>query len=377
MKKVVSLVFNNFKNDTRVLKECQTLQKEGYYVQVVALHEGNLPIKERTWGVMVNRIHLRTRCLPKNLFGQLIKYFELNLKAGLFYQKTDIIHCNDLGPLPIAVLMKLFSVGRIKIVYDAHELETEVCGMSRIRKILSKVLEKLLIYYIDSIIVVSDSIAEWYKNQYNLRNIHVIKNVPYRVDRKSEHSNILKETFYMQDNEILYVYQGALGNGRGIEILLNVFSKVDEKKHIVFMGYGDLEDTIKKYENKFSNIHFHPAVKPEEIMSYAKSADVGICLIENICLSYFYSLPNKLFEYIASGLPVIVSNFPEMGKIVDENKCGWKISVDEASLIDLIESISNEDIKEKRDNVLLNCRSKFDWHQEERNLLKVYSHLRQ
>ena len=184
-------------------------------------------------------------------------------------------------------------------------------------------------------------------------------------------SNVLKEKCTIRDDEILFIYQGLLDNGRGIKILLSAFSKVDRKKHIVFMGYGILENVIKEYENNFSNIHFQPAVKPDKVIIYTKSADVGISLIENTCLSYQYSLPNKMFEYILSGLPLIVSDFPDMGEIIDNYKCGWKIVINEESIIELIENISRESVEEKRNNVL-KCRDIFDWRKEEKNLLKAY-----
>ena len=140
------------------------------------------------------------------------------------------------------------------------------------------------------------------------------------------------------------------------------------------MGYGILESLIKEFEKNSSNMHFHPAVTPEDVIPYTQSADVGISLIENICLSYFYSLPNKVFEYLMSGLPLIVSDFPDMGKIVEESKCGWKVPVNENSLIELIEKLSKEDIQEKRANVL-RCRNNYSWENEVKKLVRIYHNL--
>ena len=137
------------------------------------------------------------------------------------------------------------------------------------------------------------------------------------------------------------------------------------------MGRGPLEKDIKQYEKEFPNIHFHGAVKPEEVLCYTSSADIGVSLIENTCLSYYYSLPNKVFEYLLSGVPIIVSDFPEMGKLVDENNCGWKIRVDSDALFKLIGKISHKDIFEKKNNVL-KCKDNYGWHKEEETLLKIY-----
>lgn len=367
---------SSFKYESRILKETKSLVHSGLINKVIIAgiweagydeHE-ELDNKRVLW-----RVSLKTQVLPGGSSWKVLQHIEWAFKIFFKLRKEGIkfVHCHSLSTLPIAVLFKIFA--QSKVIYDAHELETER-GMHGIRQRVSKLLERLLINYADRIIVVSNSIAEWYQNQYGLEKIHIIKNFPYQENYSSKSNHILKDTFKIQDNEILYIYHGGLSNGRSIEILLDVFSKVNRKKHIVFMGYGELEDTVKKYEKNFPNIHFHPAVKPGDIISYAKGADVGICMIENISLSYYYSLPNKLFEYIVSGLPVIVSDFPDMGKIIDKYKCGWKSLVNEQALIDTIEKISSEEIKDKIKGVL-KCKDYFVWDSEEKKLLNIYDSL--
>ena len=235
-------------------------------------------------------------------------------------------------------------------------------------------IERLLVHKADAVVVVSNSIAEWYRKEYGLKDVKVIRNVPERKSVKSSKSIGLRKKFNIHNDEILYICQGALDEDRGIEILLHVFSGLNGGKHIVFMGYGSLDDKIREYGMRFPNIHFQPAVRPDEVLAYDSSADVGISLIENTCLSYLYSLPNKIFEYIHSGLPLIVSNFPEMGKIVDENECGWKIPVDEDSVKELIANISKEEVKLKKENVL-RCKDDFQWEKEEEKLVRLYENL--
>lgn len=367
---------SSFKYESRILKETKSIASSGVVDKVIiaAIWESGLEEYEKLdKKIEVWRIPLKTRILPGGALVKAFQHIELTFKILSRFRKAGIkyVQCHSLSTLPIAVLFKIFA--RSKIVYDAHELETEK-GKRGIRQITSKLLERLLIHYTDSIIVVSDSIAEWYKNQYGLQKVNVIKNFPHEQNYSIERTNILKETFNLQDDDVLYIYQGALSNGRSIKILLDAFSKIDKKKHVVFMGYGDLEGIIKKYENNFSNIHFHPAVKPGDVTSYARSADVGICLIENVCLSYYFSLPNKLFEYVVSGLPVIASDFPDMGKIIDEHECGWKVPVSEKALIDLIEDLSIEEIEEKRKNAL-KCKGNFVWDREKDKLVQIYANL--
>ena len=362
------------KHESRILRETKSLSASGLFdkVYIAGIWESKLEehvkldSKREVW-----RVPLKTHNFSNGLIGKTIKYIEWQLRVFFKFKKENIafINCHCLSVLPIGVLFKLLI--KSKLIYDTHELETEVIGSLGVKGKIDKLIEKLSIPFVDNIFVVSDSIAKWYKNQYGLKEVHVIRNVPVRQDIRSENLTLLKAKFNISENELLFIYQGLLSEGRGIEILLNAFSKVDKKKHVVFMGFGVLTGMIKEYENNFSNIHLHPPVKPEEVIPYTTSADVGISLIENICLSYYYSLPNKVFEYILSGLAIIVSDFPDMGKIVDEYGCGWKVGVYEKSVIDLINNISVEDVRKKKNNALINKKN-FEWDKEEEKLLKVY-----
>jgi glycosyltransferase involved in cell wall biosynthesis len=367
---------SNFKHESRVLRETKSIVESGLIdkIFIAGLWEPDVKeLEEIDDKRVVWRIPLKTRNLRKDLLSQMIKYMEWVGKISLRFRNEQITHinCHGLSSLPIGTLFKLFK--RSKLIYDPHELETEANGLSGTRKKLSKFLEKLLISYSDSIIVVNNSIAEWYKSKYSVKKVHVVKNVPYHYNYGMQIicSNVLKEKFEIKGDETLFIYQGGLSKGRGIQIILDAFTKVNRKKHIVFMGRGPLEEVIKEYEKQFSNVHLHPAVKPEEVLRYTSSADIGVSLIENTCLSYYYSLPNKVFEYLLSGVPMIVSDFPEMGKFVDENNCGWKVSVDSGALLKLIERISREDIIEKK-NKVLKCKTNYGWHKEEETLLRIY-----
>jgi len=140
------------------------------------------------------------------------------------------------------------------------------------------------------------------------------------------------------------------------------------------MGYGELEKIIKEYEGKYSNIHFQPAVKPEQVILYTRSADVGLAVFKNACLSYYYSLPNKLFEYILSGIPLIVSDFPEMAKFVDDKLCGWKVIPEDGALYDLIANITLDDAQIKKMNVR-KIMNNYEWGFEGNTLLSLYKKL--
>lgn len=140
------------------------------------------------------------------------------------------------------------------------------------------------------------------------------------------------------------------------------------------MGYGELVEKVAEYEKNYSNIHYHPAVKPDEVVSYTSSADIGVHLIANTCLNHYYCLPNKIWEYLNAGLPIIVSDFPELSKVVDQCQCGWKCEPTVDNAVRLIEQIADNSISEKR-KYAIEAMNYFGWHLEEPTLLSVYKQL--
>ncbi|MCB0355410.1 MAG: glycosyltransferase, partial [Bdellovibrionales bacterium] len=125
-RKVLSFVLNDFSHDIRVLKEAKSLQSSGYEVIVLALGDPNVSLPRQVNGLPVERLNLKLKnILPAKLFFQVLKYGEIIVKSLPHCLNADIVHCHDFEPLPIAILAKGLRFGRLKIVYDAHELEVE------------------------------------------------------------------------------------------------------------------------------------------------------------------------------------------------------------------------------------------------------------
>jgi glycosyltransferase involved in cell wall biosynthesis len=374
MKKVISIVLNNFKNDSRVLKTNISLQNSGYDVEVVALWEENLKERDIVQSIPVHRVKLKSKNWSKNSLVQLIKYFEFLYRITKEYKNSDILHCNDLNALPIGVIVKRFYNRDIKIVYDAHEYETEINGLSGIQKRLTKILEKYLIRYVDKTITVSEAIADEYVRLYDIKRPSLVLNTP--PYKKIEKRDIFRDSLGIDKEDTIFLYQGGLSGGRGIEILIDTFRLLDESSVVVFMGYGELEEDIRGASKEYNNIYFHKAVSPDILLEYTCSADFGISTIEDSCLSYRYCLPNKVFEYLMAELPVIVSNLYEMRRLVEKNSIG--VVAKENTPQGLKEAIERA-VKLDRQELDMNIKRVkeiYNWEEQERVLLDVYKNLK-
>jgi glycosyltransferase involved in cell wall biosynthesis len=340
----------------------------------VALHEEPLPEYEKVENFSVHRIKLKTRNWSKHTLVQVIKYIEFLFLAIRKYRKICIFHCNDLGALPVGVLIKLFFNKAAKVIYDAHEYETERDGLSGLEKHLTRWLEARLIKQVDRVLTVSDSIADEYARLYGIDKPNLVLNcLPYLEVQKQDR---FRETFNISEDQTIFLYQGGLSRGRGIELLLQAFSGLlPITSVIVFMGYGPLEQNIKAYAGKYPNIYFHPAVSQDVLLNYTASADYGVLFYENTCLNHYYCSPNKIFEYLMAGIPVLTANLFEMKRLVEEYQVG--IVASENTLQGLqwaVEQADNLNYQELVGNVHA-ARRIFNWEAQEKILLKMYREL--
>jgi glycosyltransferase involved in cell wall biosynthesis len=337
MKKVLHLSHTNIKYDSRILKEIHALDASGYDVTAIGVDasEGvcdssmSDALKIYAIALSVKKLYF----LPKLILHSL-SVLEITFK--MFFRiikiKPNIIHCHDTLVLPIGVVCK-FLLGS-KLIYDAHELESDRNGLSKLLGRMTLGVEKFFWSSIDALIVVSPSIEQWYKNKCGHKESAVILNSPVLKSTSSLYfnHNYLRETFNIAPESIIFIYIGILAPGRGIEQVFEVFERGNVQSDVIFLGYGEYTDLVKAKSKKVTNIHYHDAVSHEEVVSIASSADIGLCLIQNVSLSDYYCLPNKLFEYCFSGIPVIASNFPDIARVVEQFKLGRCCDLDVESI---------------------------------------------
>ncbi len=363
------IVFNDFRNDSRVEKTCRSLSDCGYDITVFAFGGHGLPSYEKRDGLRIYR---------SGGLGRIERLIRLSFRFLSTAYKLDFIHCNDLEPLPLCVLAKLLKFGKTKLFYDAHELETEKLAARGWRQPLSRFLERALISSADAVITVSDRIASWYAECYDCETPQVIINSPVKWRTRKE--DLFRDSFTIPSSMQIFLYLGGLQQGRAIEPMLEAFTGAD-RIALVFMGYGGtssegkrLNALVRKTAGLHPNIFFHEPVRQSELPNYVSSADVGLCLIEDMCLSYRYCLPNKLFEYAMGGLPVIVSDLPEMRDKVEHYNCG--IVCRDFSEEGILESV--EEVLKGFDSFGANARNmawENCWEVQEKKLLAVYENI--
>lgn len=363
-----------FRNESRVLKEINSILNHNIAsnAYIASLYADDLEEKKiYKDNLILNRFKLSSRKLNKNLFVQILKYFEFIYRVTSFYRNKDIkmINIHSIALLPFGVFLKYFF--HAKLVYDTHELETETNGSKGLRKKLAKFMEKSLIKKCDLIFVVSENIADWYAKEYDIQRPVVVKNAPRLIGSKK--TNHFRENLGIKDDSIIVLYQGGLSKGRGVDLLLECFKKRDDDKVvIVFMGYGQLEEDIKNANKEKSNIFFHPAVAPEIVLDYTSSADFGIHMIQNSCLNHYYCMPNKLFEYAMVGLPMIVSNMKEMKELVEKYDMGIVVEDERSESMNYaIDKILQSDIRQMKQNAR-RCAEDNSWEQQEIKMINEY-----
>ena len=326
--KITNVVLNDFTRDNRVLKTSIALVEAGHEVTVVALHRNQLPrVEQHPAGFRIERVRIY---IPGFRVLAPFKWAELALRIALTYRKADAWHCNDAEAFGMGLLAKRLRSG-LKLVYDCHEFESERNGKPTW---LSKAVRRMETRYIrkaEEVIVVSPSIQAAYESRYieqGMRRISLVRNVPNARSGNGA-TQPLRTNLGLESDDFVAIYQGALTINRGIETLLAMAPQLNGSRiHLVFMGYGMLEPQVMEAVHQNANVHFQPAVPYEQVLDYTGDADVGLVSVKPVCLSYLYCLPNKLFESIQAGIPVLVNDLPDCVALVDEFGIGARVAND-------------------------------------------------
>jgi len=302
-------VTNDVIADQRVHRIATTLASEGYSVHVVGRYVG----KNHDFSHRPYHVHLLKIPIKKGIL--FYACYNLWLFVFLLIHRTHILIANDLDTIiPNFLVAK---IKRIPILFDSHEYFPEVPEVVN-RKWVKAVwltIEKIFVPKIKYCYTVCNSIAEIYHSKYGV-TFEVVRNLPFRKTRidqsplNSTHKNI--------------IYQGALNLGRGIEKVIDTMAFLPQANFYI-IGSGDIENELKQQAQKspaYHRIHFLGRMPLEQLHAYTCGCQLGISLEEPLGLNYYYALPNKLFDYIQAQIPVLVSDFPEMRRIVNDYQVG-------------------------------------------------------
>ena len=162
------------------------------------------------------------------------------------------------------------------------------------------------------------------------------------IKRDKKHIILNPKELLNPEQSKIFIYIGSFSRGRGIELSVEAFTKKGISSHVVFLGYGEQKDRLLELSELHGNLHVHDSVADEDVVAVTKSADIGLCLIENVSLSDYLCLPNKLFEYAFSGLPVLASDFPDMSSVINRYNLGKCSDLDPESIYESIKEFEGE-----------------------------------
>ncbi len=375
-KKVISLVANGFQNDNRVQRMAESIQEISFDVAIVGWLKGQLKEREVINNVPVHRIRTKSQKWKRsNKIIGLIQFIDFCICTIRQYKDFDIWHCNDFEAFWIGLWAKLFNP-KITLVYDSHEYQKERLGTPFYVKWVIYWVEKLFISKAKIFITVSPGIAKEYQKLYKIRDYSLVRNTPHAMIANK--ANIFREKFKIRSNQKIFLYQGMVSQGRGIENMIEAFkSRSNDQAVLIIMGQGKIENWVKD-QIKNSNIIFHhPYVSYQEIPNYTGSADVGLNTAVNNCLNHYYCLPNKLFEYIQSELPILTNNLFDCKSLVEEYVIGSVIQEYTPDGINkAIDGMLTQDLSDYQQN-LKKAKAILHWDEEKKQLQRAYQKLNQ
>jgi glycosyltransferase involved in cell wall biosynthesis len=244
----------------------------------------------------------------------------------LLTHRATLLVSNDLD-----TLLANYAASRFKpltrLVYDSHEYFTEVPELQDRPKVKRtwEAIENWILPKLQTVYTVNESIAELYREKYK-KEIRVVRNVS---PKWSALNSLSKSELDIPENKFLIILQGAgINIHRGAEEAVEAMKTVEDAV-LLIVGDGDVIDSLKKYVNDYglqNKVIFYGKRPYSEMMNFTQHADVGLTLDKPTNLNYRFSLPNKVFDYIHAGTPVICTDLVEVARIVRKHNVGSVIN---------------------------------------------------
>lgn len=367
------VVSNSLKKDPRVIKQVKVALLQGHQVQFVGYRDSFFD-KEflDALGCRYDIVDLGTAYLGKlnSLWKKLKRRLDQPRQAQKMIEDfcPDVIHANDFDMLIPAY--RAAKKCKAALVYDSHEVFAENIGIAehRLVKKIIIMLERRLVKKVDHMICVSHAASDYFCEKYKIAPPSVITNCPMRNElplRKKA-----TDAFEV-------VYQGLMVAGRGYEEFVAAAKLLPDGIRLVLRGYGTLEPTLRKTISEKQlekKVRFDEPVEVRELISAASSSHAGIVVTRPVNLNFRLSVSNKVFEYAAAGLPVILSDVPEHRYLNEKYHFG--IILDDVSPEKIAEAIvflkENPDEYERMSTNAMKMFEELNWETESRKLLRIY-----
>lgn len=372
--KICMVTTSEVSHDTRILNEAESLAKAHKVVILARKYpkqKNTSPEQSRRvkYSFTVKRIdYWRMPFFPLNIFSSL-----LSLVRAAFKENPDVFHAHDLDGLLCAFPAALWR--RKILIYDAHEFWPDTYPFTNLRGIqwLFPLLERLLTKKVSAGITVNETLAKIYSQKYHKKFIAIYNKIKLS-SQSSRKSLNLREKF---KNQKIVLHLGAADEGRGLEQMIAAAKFLPPNIIIVFLGGGKIAPKMNLIvrENKLTQrIYLLESVPPEQIISTIKGTDLALTLTQKISQSYYYSLPNKIFQYIAAEVPILGSNFPEFKKIILQNNIGEVVDPSKPELIarKIIQMLEKTSQKKYRHSLVGLAKEKYNWRVESQNLRSFY-----
>lgn len=365
MKKVILSVTNDLITDHRVHKVALSLQKMSFQVLLVGR---KLPSSKK-----LEKRSYKTKRLKLFFKKGPLFYAEYNIRLFLFLRVRNaaIYLSNDLDSLPANYLIS--KLKKKPLVYDSHELFTEVpelINRPTIQAIWSRI-ERIILPKINHAYTVCESIATVYQKKYGTP-FKVVRNLPHH----EELILVPHEKSLVTDDRKIILYQGALNVGRGLEYAIKAMQHL-ENARLLIAGDGDITTPLKQLVADLQladRVTFLGRIPLEEMKYITAQANLGLSIEEDLGLNYRYALPNKLFDYIQQQVPVLVSNLPEMKKIVEQYQIGMILESHDPEQMarQFHEALFNLDLRHSWIDNLPKAAEELCWEKEENILEEMF-----
>lgn len=333
--KVLKICIGTWVNASRDKRELSAVQELGHEVEVIAKGERSGVVDEVD-GFKVTR--LSSRPLGEKMPVSLNRILSMFTWAAYVRKRTDVdvISGHDYLALTIGWMSNIGKRKKAKLVYDSHEFEL---GRNQKRGKIAYWFvchwERFLMKRCEFSIMVNDVIADEVQRIHRLKERPiVVRNIPnhWELDQEkiAQTRRELLSALGCAEDTFLMMYHGGVTNDRGIEQMLKAVSQL-QGVYAVVLGNAATEkymDSLRALVDAIGiseKVLFHPAVPAEILRNYAGAADAGMSLLQPTVQNHILALPNKFFENIQSLTPVIVSDFPAIGAIVDQYQIGIKV----------------------------------------------------